>query len=288
MKNLKLILIALLTVSVLTACDDGGNGGSSSEHSDIKKAKQLVKKFETSNVIVKGYIRPQNSYDVIRTLSMHGINTAQSFYQMHEIGCIKTDGELQLTLDKEINTASLIVGTVHSNKNKEKATYVQTNKPDSCYMGASRLTVGFGPYAHSRDWKWKKISNCNTLVTHAALKRVDKEQINQYSYSSLTPPNYPAYNSFDVDYWSTPRWSPYRPNIEREDSYFLLQSRGTRYYGPAKNDHFASFHDRAVFVSETVSLANVSSGCAKTVYYGRAMSPQGPVVSANIQIQLIP
>lgn len=286
MKNLKLIVIALMTVSLLAACDDGG-GSSSSDHKDIKKAKNLVKKFESSNIITKGYIRPQNSYDVTRTLMNFGRNHANTFYQMHEIGCIKSDGEVQLTLDKEINTASLIVGTI-SSKSKEKASYVQTNKPDSCHFAAGQITGGFGPFVQSKDWRWGKISNCQTLVTHAALRRVDKEQLNHYAYSSLTPHNYPQQNQFDVDYWRDPRWTPYRPNVDKEDSYFLLQRYGERYYGPAHNDRFSYYNGRAVFVSETVSLSNTTSGCVKTVYYGRPMPIDGSVISANIQIQEIP
>lgn len=290
MKNLKLFLTALIAVSFLAACDDGGNSDSTGRHADITKAKKLLKEFEKSNVLSKGYIRPQNSYDVIRTLNTYGRGHANYFYQMHEIGCIKKDGSVSLTIDKEINTASLIVGTLTSNKksSKEKATYVQTNKPDNCYFAGGQINGGFGGIGVSKDWKWGRISNCQTLVTHAALKRVDKEQLNGMNYSSLTPPHAMDNGGFYVDYWRDPRWSPYRPTMNQEDSYFLLQRHGTRYYGPALNDRFETLnHGRGLFVSETVGLSDVGNNCAKTVYYGHAISSQGPVIANTIMIQEI-
>lgn len=301
MKKLRLLIFMVITTSLLMACDDGGGSGSGSEHADIKKAKQLVTAFEKTNIISKGYIREQNTYDVNRTMQTYGAQTANTFYQMHEIGCILSDGKTELAIGKAINTASLVVGVLTTGK-KDQVTYVQTNKQDNCYFAGASISGGFGwNQSSSKRWNWGQIPNCQTLVTDTALRRINKDQIGSMGYSSLQPHQQyshgmdPYYPNQHMDYWQNPGRNPHHQyphhSNSTEDSYFAISKFAPlSYFGPANNDRFATISNgRAVFVSETIASQSSAIGgtCAKTVYFGRPMGINTPVISSNIIIQQI-
>lgn len=291
MKNLKLLLILATSALMLSACgDDSG----SSSHADIKKAKELAKEFDQSAIIRRGYIRPQNTHQVNQTLNQYARNGAHSFYQMHAIGCIASDGSKTLITDELLVTSSLILGEVNN-----KATYLQLNEPGNCYIAGGQVSGGgFGWDFFNKSWNWGKIPNCQTLQTTDIYRRLDKEQVKQYAYGpygnsysqSSINPHEPSWHGGNYWDWERPNYNNHHYNLEHEDSYFKVfrmnfGQEQLRYFSPAVNDRFAKVSNgRAVFVTETVGPQK-SSSCHKVVYYGHSMDINQPVIAEFFKIQ---
>ncbi len=287
--NLLKTLIAVGVALFFTACGSDSskgdsNGGSTGNKSDIQAAKKLVAEYDDNYGSVffdKGYID--------RSKVVNNINAALSyltyladynvqpsaFYAMRHVGCILADGSTQFTQIDQHTQMDLLVG-----EKSARATYVQQNVIDRCYLGQIGLNGQFSVNGNiqsyvdrTRGFLPLPKNACRDLKASSALVRIPKDEFHHDdNFKNDQRNNQQNYHSANYNRY---RWSPDQDYYYELNRY--LQFNYSSKKGSSEEDSFArTGNNEAVFISKSIRVRSSGYGCVKDVYWGFEIDPSNP------------
>lgn len=287
MKSMK-VLITVGVALVLSACgSDSSKGGSDSNgytgsKSDIQAAKKLVAEYDDNYGRVyfdKGYIDRSKVVGNINAAMTYLTYLADynvqpnAFWAMRHVGCILSDGSTKFTEVDQHTQMDVLVG-----EKSARATFVQQNVIDRCYLGYIGLNGNFSVNGQIQSYvdRTRGIlpisrNQCRDLKAASALVRIPKEEFDYEDSRGNPQPNYyyANYNRY--------RWTPDQDYYYEISGNRYLQFNYSTKEGSSEDDSFArTGNSEAVFVSKTVRVRSSGYGCVKDVYWGFEIDPSNP------------